>query len=109
MEFEEAREVVRAAKLANKAAWETWSKHHRPPNIPSRPDIVYAGKGWVCYKDWLGTGILEFEEAREVVRAAKLANQAAWYTWSKHKRPPNIPSRPDKYTLAKAGLAIKIG
>ena len=55
LEFEEAREVVRAAKLANQAAWYTWSKHKRPPNIPSRPDKVYAGKGWVGYKDWLGT------------------------------------------------------
>jgi hypothetical protein len=107
LEFEEAREVVRAAKLANKAAWETWSKHDRPSNIPSTPHKVYAGKGWAGIKDWLGTGILEFEEARVVVRALKLAKKAAWETWSKHHRPPNIPSNPAREYAGKGWAGIK--
>ena len=107
LEFKAARDVVRALKLANQIAWQTWSKHHRPSNIPSRPDKVYAGEGWAGFKDWLETGFLEFEEARKVVRAAKLAKKAAWDTWSKHHRPPNIPSRPDKVYAGKGWAGIK--
>ena len=107
LEFEEAREVVRAAKLANEAAWNTWRKHKRPPYIPSTPQTEYAGKGWAGIKDWLETGFLEFEEARKVVRAAKLANQAAWRTWRIHKRPPNIPSNPARKYAGKGWVGYK--
>jgi hypothetical protein len=78
-----------------------------PSNIPSTPAREYAGKGWAGTKDWLGTGILEFEEARELVRAKKLANQAAWKTWRKHDRPPYIPSNPEREYAGKGWVGYK--
>ena len=31
---------------------------------PSNPERTYAGKGWVSWKDWLGTDYLAFDAAR---------------------------------------------
>ena len=52
--FEDARRVVRALKLDGSRAWWYWSKHYRPDNIPSTPDITYRLQGWKGMKDWLG-------------------------------------------------------
>jgi len=53
--FEEARAVVRDLGLQSQEEWTEWCKSgQRPPNIPTLPSVVYAGKGWVSQPDWLG-------------------------------------------------------
>ena len=104
--FEAARKVVRALKLNGSRAWWHWSKHYRPDNIPSTPDITYRSKGWKGMKDWLGnegakrrngTGsFLSYEEARKLVRALGLKNKHEWRKWSRTERPPEIPSTPQR-------------
>ena len=52
--FEEAREFVRSLGLKSQKKWEEYSSSsQRPHNIPSRPDIVYKGKGWRGGQDFL--------------------------------------------------------
>jgi hypothetical protein len=54
--FEEARTFVRALHLKNYADWCLYRKSsNRPHDIPSSPNGYYKNKGWVGYKDWLGT------------------------------------------------------
>ena len=51
--FEEAREQVRAVKLSGMDEFWNWRRrNHR--NIPSRPDVVYADKGFTTWDDFLG-------------------------------------------------------
>ena len=53
--FEDARDFVRSLKLKSEKEWREWSKSdERPPDIPSRPDQVYKGKGWKTWGDFLG-------------------------------------------------------
>eukprot|EP00947_MAST-08B_sp_MAST-8B-sp1_P000857 g857.t1 len=53
--FHSARDVVRKLQLTSKTEWEEWRKSgQRPSNVPSSPDQVYKGKGWVSWPDWMG-------------------------------------------------------
>jgi hypothetical protein len=58
--FPEAKKFVRSLKLVTLKNWKLYSKGKlqgtgiRPPNIPSNPNAVYAGKGWVSFRDWIG-------------------------------------------------------
>ena len=54
--FAEARAFARGLKLSGTRAWQAWSKHHRPNDIPSNPHQVYKDAGWINWKDFLGTG-----------------------------------------------------
>eukprot|EP00947_MAST-08B_sp_MAST-8B-sp1_P004974 g4974.t1 len=106
--FSEARDFVRRLKLTSAKEWREWSRSgQRPSNVPSNPDKVYKGKGWVSYPDWMGyqytkgdetrMAALPFERARAVVRKLKLTSEKEWREWSKSgQRPSNVPSNPDK-------------
>jgi superfamily II DNA or RNA helicase len=58
--FPEAKKFVRSLKLVTFKNWKLYSKGKlqgtgiRPPSIPSNPNTVYAGKGWVSFRDWIG-------------------------------------------------------
>ena len=53
--FKAARLVARGLGLKGWKEWEEWKKSgDRPLDIPSAPDQVYRGKGWVSWPDWLG-------------------------------------------------------
>eukprot|EP00947_MAST-08B_sp_MAST-8B-sp1_P005274 g5274.t1 len=109
--FEDARNVVHRLRLTSKKEWWEWSKSgQRPSNVPSSPDRVYKGKGWVSYPDWMGyqytngdrmrgrvKGTLAFEDARKIVHRLRLTSQKEWKEWSKSgQRPSNVPSCPDQ-------------
>ncbi len=107
LSFEDARQIVRRLELSGSKAWWHWSKHYRPDNIPSTPDITYRNKGWAGMKDWLGNNttkrravqgrsFLPFDEARKIVQALGLKNKEEWRLWSRTKRPPTIPSTPQR-------------
>ena len=87
-------------------AWWHWSKHYRPENIPSTPDITYRKQGWKGMKDWLGNSVvrrrsgvssfLPFHEARAIVRKLGLKSKEEWRQYSRTKRPATIPSTPQR-------------
>src|SRR5436309_5223992 len=53
--FDEARKYVRKLGLPNEKAWREYCKSgEKPEDIPSKPDFVYRGRGWVDWYDWLG-------------------------------------------------------
>ena len=58
--FPVAKKFIRALKLITFKNWKLYSKGKlqsvgiRPPTIPSNPNITYAGKGWVSFRDWIG-------------------------------------------------------
>ncbi len=58
--FPEAKKFIRSLKLITFKNWKLYSKGKlqgvgiRPPNIPSNPNVTYAGKGWVNFSDWIG-------------------------------------------------------
>ena len=53
--FDDARDFVRTLKLDSLRAWYEYAKSgKRPDNIPSHPEIMYRGAGWVSLPDWMG-------------------------------------------------------
>ena len=56
LSFEQAREYVRRLNITGPRQWLIYSKSDKPKNIPSNPNVVYRGKGWVSWQDWVGNG-----------------------------------------------------
>ena len=62
--FERAREFVHALNLLNRQEWRHYCLRReeilrkgipiKPFDIPSKPEVIYQGKGWIGYDDWLG-------------------------------------------------------
>jgi superfamily II DNA or RNA helicase len=60
--FNKARSFVRKLKIPNQGVWRNYttgklSDENLPPlpvDIPSRPEVAYAGKGWKSWPDWFG-------------------------------------------------------
>ena len=99
--FEEARGFARSLGLESSTEWQEWRKSgERPADIPSNPNIVYKEEGWLSWGDFLGYEAvvwLPFDEARDYARRLGLKSHEEWREWRKSgKRPPDIPSNPDK-------------
>ncbi len=111
--FEDARAFARSLHI-NSVQWRPWSKGRlpgkpkRPADIPASPHKVYAGKGWISWADFLGTGspprprvpFKPFKEARAFAQSLNLTSRT-WFQWcngaypEKGPRPPDIPAHPD--------------
>lgn len=121
--YGDARKFVRGLGLRNEAEWKRYVKGEmpekcaRPVDIPTYPNIVYKGKGWKGYLDWLGKKkrglkriFRSFEEARKFARGLGLKNSLEWHRYCKGKmpgkgaRPVDIPSDPS-YSYKNKGWA----
>src|SRR5262245_47813023 len=112
--FPDARAFARSRGLKSFTEWREYTKSgKKPPDIPSKPDRVYAKDGWTGWGDWLGTGTIgpldyqfrPFKEARAFVRRRGFKNEEEWFAYTKSgKKPPDIPANPRR-TYAKDGWA----
>ncbi len=116
MPFKQARDFARSLKLRTQDQWVDYCKGalpslvQLPDSIPKNPASSYAGKGWVNFGDWLGTGrqsnryrkFKSFEEARKFVRGLGLKSYADWKKYCSAKSngvrvlPQDIPTHPDR-------------
>ena len=89
--FEQARSFVRSLRIMKEEDWQLFiegkmpEKGKLPPDVPVNPDVVYRGKGWINYTDWISDHyqpvIIElrcFEEAREYARSLNLKSIQEW-------------------------------
>ncbi len=52
--YEEAKKYVNDLNIKKTVDYKSWAKNkNNPINIPGRPDIIYKGKGWVSWKEFL--------------------------------------------------------
>ena len=106
LDYDAARKVVRSFNLKNSNEFFAYAKNKKfPEGVPASPTRVYAGKGWLGFGDFLGTGTiapgsqkyLPFNEARKFAKSLKLSSSAAWYEYNKKVGlPDNIPVTPDR-------------
>ena len=104
-QFEEATKFVHKLGLKNRDEWRVFVKSgEKPDDIPNSPSDVYKNKGWKNLGDWLGTGMIayqnreykSFEDARKFVRSLKLSGRKEWREYIKSgQKPDDIPSKPD--------------
>jgi hypothetical protein len=110
MPYTEARDHVHAALISSQQGYNAWRKSkERPSNIPSNPQVTYAGIGWVSWDHWLantqgGTGeqniMMPFAQARELVHSLGLLGMAGWKRWcDSPERDLTIPIAPNKAYL----------
>ena len=103
--FGQALTFAQSLGLASEKAWRAWCKEgRRPPIVPSHPNATYKDGGWQGWVHWLGSGNIKkpskfvpFDQALTFAHSLGLANNKEWHAWSKEgRRPPNVPSAPDK-------------
>lgn len=97
---------MRGIGLKSEAEWKAYCKSgNKPPDIPSKPDHGYAGKGWAGYVDWLGyvrvfrraDQYRSFEESRAFARGLGLKSRTEWQAFGRSgKRPADIPANPNR-------------
>ena len=102
--FTDARKFVHKLELKNRDEWSVFCKSgKKPEDMPADPAGVYKNKGWKSWGDWLGTGMIayqdreykSFEDARKFVRSLKLKNWNEWYQYAKSdEKPDDVPSEP---------------
>jgi superfamily II DNA or RNA helicase len=99
--FEDARRHVRSLGIKTVGQW--YGTCDLPPDIPRAPDVLYRGKGWLSWGDWLGTGTVssrlrryrEFSDARAYARSLGLKSYKDWKRFaSTEGLPQDIPIAP---------------
>jgi len=116
MPFEEARLFACKLGLKTQREWGEYCKGKMPQlvrlpvSIPRDPASTYAGKGWVSFGDWLGTGrqgnryrqFKSFKDARRFARSLGLGSYSDWRKYCSGKIlgvtsiPQDIPTHPDR-------------
>eukprot|EP00898_Chlorokybus_atmophyticus_P002970 jgi/Chlat1/3674/Chrsp24S00280 len=106
--FEEAKAFAESLGLKSQADYIEWSnKGLRPPDMPRNPNKYYKDKGWTSWRDFLGTHVRPFDEAREYVRRLGLKNQTEYKEWSKAgMRPVDIPGNPYNFYRDKGWISF---
>ena len=107
--FRDARRYARALGLQSFTHWREYCRGHvpeagaRPDDIPFNPDRVYRNRGWVSWRDWLGTANVSrhrrrhrpFTDARRLARGLGLRSSKEWREFcAAGKCPADIPRSP---------------
>jgi hypothetical protein len=107
--YEEAMIQAKSLGIKTSIDWREWVKSgNKPDNLPSYPEDVYMGKGWVNWSVFLGVKnrrnpvYRSFEEAKAFVLTLDLTTQIEYFAWSKTKaKPDDIPSNPYSVYIGK--------
>ena len=114
--FQQAKKFVHKLKLKSHKEWMEYCRSgKKPKNIPAGAQKSYANYGWKNWPDFLGSKALpknlifrEFEQAKKFVHKLKLKSHAEWLEYCRSgKRPPDIPSNPDKNYKNKGWKNVK--
>lgn len=105
LDFQSAREIIQTLRLKSIRFWKEYIKSGKKPlNIPSLPDKVYKGKGWISWGDWLGTNQVatfqkeyrSFDQARLFAQSLKIQTIDQWRKFCNSSDfPDDIPKGPD--------------
>jgi len=102
--FTKARAFARTLNLKDYEEWVKYSKKRdkktnhrlRPKDIPPLPHLVYKGRGWLGYGNFLGAKRQYFPYEKLKIEAIKLGIKSvrAWFRWWEQHRPKMVPRNP---------------
>lgn len=94
--YEDAKRFAEKNKIRSSLEWKRWYREKKLPiDIPSKPDSVYKGKGWVNWYDFLNVKFVSFEVCKELARNSGIKNSTEWMmVHSEGLFPPDIPATP---------------
>ena len=115
--FEKAHKFALSLKLNSQSEWFEYTKGSiselgsRPVELPTHPQTKYAGKGWISWGHWLGTGTIygakrnyfTFDECRQIVHSAKFSSVNDWNK-RKEQLDSMVPRNPSR-KFANSGWA----
>ncbi len=99
--FVEAKNFVHGLKLKGLKEWTQWANsENKPDDIPISPRYFYKNE-WDSWGDWLGSGVIssskrvfvDYEQAKQEVRAAGITTTTMYYKWDKPKHIPACPQQ----------------
>ena len=95
-----AKPYVHRRKFATADQWRAFARTEKcPKDLPIHPDLVYDGRGWKGWDDWLGRKPFTYEEAKEIVQKMDVLNGQVWKETAGRMfpRPNRMPLRPDQF------------
>jgi len=81
--YKEAQKLIHQLKLKHKGEYRQWHAANKPKHLPSHPEDRYKNKGWVSWKDWLGTSLIARLESKK-------NNTAVLYIAHHNNMPNNV-------------------
>lgn len=99
--YDEAKKIVSVFEMSSIKQWQSFAKSDKKPkNIPHNPQMIYKGKGWKGFKDFLGKRsafekYLAYDVAKKYISSLGLKSKAKWEEYCANGlRPKNIPYNP---------------
>lgn len=118
LEFEQARDFIRAQAIPSMSAYHKWHAINKPKMLPKYPQRAYS-KDWKGWNDFLGNensnlpnriAWRPYDEAIIYAHSLQLPDSASWFEFSKSgEMPIDIPSRPDLYYDEWMGWDVWLG
>lgn len=105
--FEQARELARTSGIKTCDDWKAKFKTSNlaAMRVPQCPQEVFKHKGWLSWRDWLGTQVgaspvnrsdfMAFHEARSIVQKQQFKSTQEFRLWVKTSRPTGMPLCPN--------------
>lgn len=73
--LKECKIFVHKLGLTTAVQWREFAQtDKRPEDIPSCPDVVFKGRNWKGWKDWLGTAFYSYAKAKMVLKDMNILN-----------------------------------
>ncbi|MBL7102871.1 MAG: DEAD/DEAH box helicase family protein [Bacteroidales bacterium] len=97
--YDKAKKATRLLSVNTRK--EYLEKYKDDPKLPSRPENVYKGIGWIDYYNFLEVPPLIFyetyEEAKKAVQETGIKSRKEYIEQKRYRADPKLPSQPDKY------------
>jgi Putative integrase/Integrase repeat unit len=103
--YQEAKAAT--SKLNVKSSTDYKQNYNKDPRLPSEPSVVYKGKGWTTWFDFLGKEKIfkykTYEEAKSAVIKMGLSNSTNYR--HDHHKDPKLPSEPSIFYKGKGWVS----
>ena len=100
LSYDEAKDFIKPLRINGVKGWNEYATSgHKPDSIPYSVHKAYKNKGWISWRDFLGTekvgkerAYLTYDEAKIFVHALKIEGHKEWIAYTKSgQKPDNIP------------------
>jgi hypothetical protein len=97
--FHEAKETVKRMGIKSSREYSMLPlDERRKVGLPAAPFEFYEGKGWVSWRDYLGTEWCDFEEAKEIVQKMEIKDYREYRKLPlEEKKQLGLPAAPYKF------------
>lgn len=97
--YGEAKKAVRILSIKTRTEYN--KRYKEAPKLPSSPEYIYKGIGWIDYYNFLGVKAPiyyeTFEEAKKAVIKLGVISRKEYIEQKRYREDPKLPSQPSTY------------